>query len=282
LAQVLAMPPDPALAATRVGARQPATNGDLPALVVSLRVDDARGIGLGRFVREGHTPTKSTALVEVSVAQDTFLPGFRTLRIAPLPVVRNPNATTRSFSEEDISIHNITDPGNPHRYQLSDRPARPDEFRILPSRGEVVFGAAQTDGDRLELTHWTLTWRDDIRADRFNGVVTLEAWSSGLNDLSGIVQRTVAKLRALPDPLRQKGFLRMTPAGLAPAIQTRWEPAVGTATVVYRQAMEFRFTVEIEEGGEISSGGRIQRVDVAMNETVDERFSVPSSGGLES
>ena len=74
----------------------------------------------------------------------------------------------------------------------------------------------------------------------------------------------------------------MTPAGLAPAIQTRWEPAVGTATVVYRQAMEFRFTVEIEEGGEISSGGRIQRVDVAMNETVDERFSVPSSGGLES
>jgi hypothetical protein len=282
LAQFLSMPPDPALGAGRVGARQPATSGDLPALVISLQIDDVKGIGLGRFVREGHTPTRSTSLIEVAAAEeDKFLPGLKTLRISPLPIIRNPDATTPSFSQQDISIRNLTDPNNPRMYQMVDSPSRADEFGVFPSRGEVAFGQPQIQGDRLELMHWTLTWRDDIRADRFSGVVTLEAWSSTFNDLEGVVQRTLAKLRALPDPLRRKGFLRMLSAGLAPATQMRWEPAVGTTMVVYRQAMEFRFTAEIEAGGEISAGGRIRRIDVAMDETVDERFSVPSSAGLE-
>jgi hypothetical protein len=275
LAEFLSTPPDPAVGSAAVGARQPATSGDLPAIVIALRIEDVKGIGLGGFVREGHTPVKSTSSIEVSVAEETFSPGLQTLRISPLPLIRNPASSDGSFSHQDIQIRNITNLANPQEYQLSNNPTRADQFRVYPSRGEIVFGQAQTAGNRLELVHWTLTWREDIRADRFSGLVTLEAWASSFNELNGIVHRSLAKLRGSPEALRQKGFQRFLPAGLSPASQTRWELAVGTAVLVCRQVMEFRFTVEIEQGGEISSGGIIRRIDVAMDDTVNEQFAVP-------
>jgi hypothetical protein len=275
LATVLSTPPDPAVGSAAVGTRQPATSGDLPALVIGLRIDDVKGLGLGGFVRQGHTPVQSTSTIDVAAAEETFTPGLRTLRISPLPLVRNPAAAGSSFSEADIQLRNITDPANPWPYQLSGNPTRADQFRVYPSWGEIVFGQPQTAGDRLELVHWTLTWREDIRAERFSGHVTLEAWASSFTDLDGIVQRSLAKLSGVPEALRHQGFQRFVPAGLSPATQTRWEPAVGTAALVCRQMMEFRFTAEIEQGGEISSGGVIRRIDVAMDDTVDEQFSIP-------
>jgi hypothetical protein len=275
LAAFLSAPPDAAVGSAAVGARQPATSGDLPALVIGLRIDDVKGLGLGGFVRQGHTPTQSTTTIEVGASEETFTPGLQTLRISPLPLVRNPTASGSSFSEADIQLRNSTDPANPREYQLSDNPTRADQFRVVPSRGEIVFGRPQTAGDRLEVVHWTLTWREDIRAERFSGRVTLEAWASSFADLNGIVQRSLAKLRGAPEALRQQGFQRLVPAGLSPASQARWEPAIGTAVLVCRQLMEFRFTAEIEQGGEISSGGVIRRIDVAMDDTVDEQFSIP-------
>jgi hypothetical protein len=46
---------------------------------------------------------------------------------------------------------------------------------------------------------------------------------------------------------------------------------------VCRQAMEFRFTAEFEDGGEISSGGIIRRIDIDMDDTVSEQFSIPAA-----
>ncbi|BBH71877.1 hypothetical protein ACTI_85620 [Actinoplanes sp. OR16] len=161
LGQVLAAQPEPALSASRVGARQPATGGDLPALVVSVQVDDVRGVGLGR-------------------------------------------------------------------------------------------------------------------AGRFNGVLTVEAWSITAAELAGVVGRALAKLRAPSEVLRRNGFLRLTPAGLAAAVPFRWEPASGAATVVYRQALEFRFAAEFEEDAEVTEG-RIDRIDVTMSGPAGERLAVPST-----
>lgn len=275
LAEILSAPPDPALGSGAVSARQPAAAGDLPAIVISLRIDDVKGIGLGRFVREGHAPVRSTSSIEVRVDQSTFAPGLQTLLVAPLLLVRDPASAGGALSSRDIQIRNITDPASPQEYQLSSNPTRADQFRVYPSRGEIVFGRAQTPGHRLELVHWTLAWREDITADRFSGLLTLEAWASSFGDLDGIVGRTLARLRGSSEALRQRGFQRLLPAALGPASQTRWELAVGSALPVCRQAVEFRFTAEIEQGGEVSSGGVIRRIDVAMDDTVDEQFSVP-------
>jgi hypothetical protein len=275
LAAFLSTPPDPVVGLAAVSARQPASSGDLPALVIGLRIDDVKGLGLGGFVRQGHTPTQSTTTILVREGEEPFAPGLRIMRITPLPLVRHPDSSGSSFTGFDVQIRNITDPAHPQPYHLSSNPTAADQFRVYPARGEVVFGQPQTMDNQLELVHWTLTWREDIHAERFSGLVMLEAWASSYADVNGIVQRSLAKLRGASEALRQLGFQRLVAAGLSPASQTRWEPAVGSALLICRQMMEFRFTAEIEQGGEISSGGVIQRIDVVMDETLEEQFSIP-------
>ena len=99
-------------------------------------------------------------------------------------------------------------------------------------------------------------------------------WQTDKLELLG--STVLAKLRGPADPLRAKGLLRIVPANLDPAFQTRWEPAVGAETVVHRQSMSLRFTAEIEEAGLVSKGGRIRRIDVAMHGTADEQLEVPA------
>ena len=91
-AQLVVAPPEPVIAADHVGVRAPTTPGDLPAVVVSLRVGDQRMSGLGRVMRSGEVVTHTTNLVEVTATPDTLSADLGELRLSPLPLRRNPTS----------------------------------------------------------------------------------------------------------------------------------------------------------------------------------------------
>src|SRR3954471_23182453 len=52
-AQLVGAAPDPVIGAARVGAAEPSTAGDMPAIVVGLTIDNRRTSGVGRVIRSG-------------------------------------------------------------------------------------------------------------------------------------------------------------------------------------------------------------------------------------
>ena len=62
---------------------------------------------------------------------------------------------------------------------------------------------------------------------------------------------------------------------LRPAENVSHVPVVGSAFPVWVQTLEYRFTFESEDGGELSSGIPIKRIDVDMDDFIVEQFSVP-------
>src|SRR5687768_509324 len=119
--EVLATHPDPVLPASSVGAKRPSTGAELPAIALSLTVDDTKGNGFGRFIRSGDVLAQYTSIVEVRPNPATFDARLRTLRIAPLPLKRNPASLAADFSAEDIQVRNVTNAEHPIPYKLTER-----------------------------------------------------------------------------------------------------------------------------------------------------------------
>ena len=174
-----------------------------------------------------------------------------------------------------MQIVNVSNPGSPVVYQMVAQPTTPHEFSLDAARAEVRFGQAQTPGDQLSVSHWTMTWRDDIRALRYNGTLHLTVWAGTFATVDTIARRLQDRLRTEPSLLQDKGFVQLRPASLAPALEAQHEPPGGAAFSAWQQTLEYVFTFEGEEGGELSSGGTIERVDVDMNGALPESFRVP-------
>jgi hypothetical protein len=241
--------------------------------VLSLIVDDTKGTGFGRFIRSGDVVAQHRAVIEVQVGPTAFDSRLRVLRVAPLPLKRNPAALTEDFSSDDIQIRNVTNPQQPFAYHLSGRPLQKDEFRLDSTTAEIVFGATQTAGEMLEVTHWTVTWRDDITGDRYRGMLNMEVWATGQLQADELARKLQSRLRYDALLLRQKGFVKMEPAQLQPAETLLYEPPTASAFPVWRQMLGYRFVFEGQEGGEVSSGGPIKRIDVDLKQP-PELFSI--------
>ena len=63
--ELLAAQPAPVLPAASIGSRQPSTGAEIPAIAISLTVDEPKGIGFGRFIREGDALTQNPAAGDV-------------------------------------------------------------------------------------------------------------------------------------------------------------------------------------------------------------------------
>jgi hypothetical protein len=274
--QVLATSPEPVLPSSHMGAQRPAAASDLPAIAISLILEDSGGIGLGCFVRAGHTVVQHTGVVEVQSTPQTFSTDLRSLRIWPLPLKRNPSSTKRAFSEDDLQIRNVTNPTQPVQYRMVDRPAGKVEYELDIQKALALFGEAQTAGEKLEVVHWTVTWRDDILGDRYRGELTLELWARNLGEADDLSRRLQARLKSNRPLLRQTGFLILQPARLEPLEQVQHDPPAGSPFSAWRQRLGYRFAFECEEGGELSSGVPIKRIDVSTDQQVVESFSIPS------
>jgi hypothetical protein len=87
-------------------------------------------------------------------------------------------------------------------------------------------------------------------------------------------RRLQLKLSSDRAALRQRGFLQVAPAGLEPIENVVHTPPVGSAFPVWKQKLEYTFAFEAEEGGELSSGLPIKRIDVEIDEQFVETFTV--------
>lgn len=275
LVEALTSGSDPLLSADRLGPKKPTASVEIPAVVFSLQLDQAKGAGLGRFVRAGDTIVQSTSIIQVAPSVDTFSENLKTLRISPLPLKRNPSATTTKFGAGDISIKNVTQLDNQVNYTFTDKPLQPAEYTVKTATAEIIFGAPQTPNDKLEVSHWTVTWRDEILGDTFRGQIAMEVWANTINQSREVSRKLQDKLKTNRSLLRNKGFVDLKPVALRAAENTTHVPVVGSAFPVWIQTLEYRFTFEAEDGGELSSGIPIKRIDVDMDDFIVEQFSVP-------
>lgn len=275
LVEALTSGSNPLLSADRLGPKKPAASVEVPAVVFSLQLEQAKGAGLGRFVRAGDTIVQSTSIIQVAPSVDTFAENLKTLRIAPLPLKRNPSATTTKFGAGDISIKNVTQLDNQVPYTFTDKPAQATEYTVKTATAEIIFGAPQTPNDKLEVSHWTVTWRDEILGDTFRGQIAMEVWANSITQSREVSRRLQDKLKTDRSLLRNKGFVDLKPVSLRPAENIAHAPVVGSSFPVWIQTLEYRFTFEAEDGGELSSGIPIKRIDIDMDDFIVEQFSVP-------
>ncbi len=274
-AEVAVSPPDPVLPAGKVGWMRPSGSGDLPLLTLSVSVSDSRNIGLNRFIRSGDAVVQNTSVVTVRASEDTFSSSLQRLRLAPLPLRKSPETITEELSERDVQITNVSNQSNPVPYHLRTSPTRSDEYRIDPIRAEVIFGLPQKEGDLLQASHWTVSWHNEILGLRASGEVIAEVWADSFtkaDEISRKLQRRIYKEVGL---LREKGFLRLAPGTVGPVERSLYSPPAVSAFQVWKQTLIYRFAFEIEEGGEVSSGVPIKRIDVNMRGPQGEQFRVP-------
>ncbi len=261
----LSAAPDALLDATRLGDRLPASPSDVPSVAMSVAVETTRGTGMGAFRKEGNQLVRSTDIVDVQASITTFSADLMTLQLAP--PLRNPT---------DVQVVRVTGPNQPVSYRMVNRPAAVDEFRVDALLSRLVFGAAQPAGEKLQVTHWTVDFRNDITGGRCQGVITLEVWTGNASDVSKLSGTLQTKLAAEEAGLRQFGFASLTPSTLDAAENLTYQPATGSSFAVWKQKLAYRFHFDLEQGGEASSGGPIRKINVQMDDAVVEAFSTPT------
>jgi hypothetical protein len=275
LVEVLSAVPNEILPSGRLGSRQPSAGADLPAVVLSLSLQTVNAPGIGRVVRSGDSLVETKNVVEVKPSTDTFASDLESLLLSPLPLKKNPSSVAKGFTSTDIQVRNVTDLSSLVDYNLVNKPAKKEEYKLDPTRAQIVFGKAQILGEKLEVTHWTLTWRDEVLGSRYCGSVALEVWTDSFNQTDQASRKLQDKLKSQRSLLREKGFISLKPVSLGPAENLLQAAAVGTPFPVWKQRLEYKFAFEAEDGGELSSGVPIKRIDVGVDDYLVESFSIP-------
>lgn len=274
VAAMLSLPPDPVLPAANIGVKKPATLADIPAICLGLELDGLEHSGIGRLVRSGEAVVKNTALVVVSENSEIFSPDLLSLRLSPVPLRKNPSSSQMGLNAYEVQVTNISDPAQPLSYQLVLMPIRAEEYALDPRRARLVFGRPLTKGDTLEVTHWTVSWRDDILLFRCQGQLSLEIWGLNYAEVNSISHKLQTKLAASPGLWRRQGFLRVCPSRFEPAENSMHVPTSGSSFSVWKQRLTYGFAFEAEEGAELSSGLPIKKVLVDMDQELPEKFTV--------
>jgi hypothetical protein len=161
-------------------------------------------------------------------------------------------------------------------YKLVSRPAAADEFQVDALRSQLIFGAPQPAGGKLQVSYWSMDFRNDITGGRCQGVITLELWTASASDVSTLSTTLQNKLATEETGLRQSGFALLTPASLDAAENFTYQPASGSSFAVWKQRLSYRFHFDLEQGGDASSGGPIKQINVQMDDAIVESLSVPT------
>lgn len=269
---IFSMEPDALLTETHLGTIRPPSASELPFVTMSLRLDNTPGAGLRNVLRSGELPGKLTNIVEVKASPDTFSQDLNKLKLLP-PVRKNPNSTKREWTESDVEVIEVS--GAPVRYTVSNKPQGKTEYRIDPFRAEISFGQPQTPGDKLQVSFWTITWRDDIEVSRFSGTVMFEISAENLNQLQTLSKELQSTLHPLRGKWRTAGFSKLRALSLDPAERILYQPPAASAFPLWKQLLGYQFVFEMIEEPQISSGIPIRTVDVDLEEPVAEQFQIP-------
>jgi hypothetical protein len=202
----------------------------------------------------------------VQPAADGFSADLRTLEL-PVPVRRAPLGA----GEGDVAIANLTS-GTTVVYSAVNQPGTAAEFRLDFARARVVFGAAQQAGDRLEVSHWTVSFREPLRAELLRGTLRLELWTSSATQAITLLTRLQDRCAAATT--RTYGFIRLDAQTVEPAESLQQSSGVGGAFSAWRQCLEYAFAHEYVGGGEDSGGAAIRRIDVTMDDVLPDRLTI--------
>lgn len=273
--EILSTSPEPVLSTSSLGAKKPSNSGAVPAIVISLKFEDYKGNGIGRFIRSGDTIVKHTAIIEVRSTPETFSSDLKSLRIWPLPLKKNPSSLEKDFTEKDLQLRNVTDTSQPIDYHMVREPMKKEEYKIDVPKGNIIFGEAHREGEKIEMVHWTVTWRNEILGENYQGLINLEIWANSFNETYEISHRLQNKLKSSRYILRQKGFVQLKPDRLDPAENVQHNPPSGSSFSVWKQKLCYWFAFEYEEGGELSSGIPIKRIDVDIDRHINESLVIP-------
>jgi hypothetical protein len=115
--------------------------------------------------------------------------------------------------------------------------------------------------------------REDLRGLLVAGTVTFEVWASQSGAAAQLSRAVDLKLRAEQGALRERGFAVLRPSALEALEGVRHDAGVAAPFNAWRQRLAYRFALEWIEGGELSEGGRIDRIDVDLVEQEGESFS---------
>jgi hypothetical protein len=275
LVEVISTFPGLGLSSDRLGIKRPSGGGDVPAIAISLSLEAGKSVGIGRYIRSGDTITRSSNVVEVNRTSQIFSSALDRLRLWPLPLKKNPSSTGKEFTESDIQIRNVTDLANPIEYRMVKKPAEQEEFKLELRTAEVIFGQSQREGDKLEVTHWTIAWRNEIFGESYIGLMLLEVWASSFDEADDLSRKLQAGLSSNRAVLREKGFLKLQAASLDTIENLSHASPSGSLFSVWNQKLGYRFAFESEDGGELSGGIPIKRIDVDLENHIAESFSIP-------
>lgn len=271
LASLLSAAPDALLPAGRVSVARPALAVDLPALAVGVVLDASGSVTTPRFIGEGEQRVQHRALLTVQAGTGGFAADRAALDLTPLPVRRAPPGSV----DADVAIVNLTLPAGSQVYRAVAAPLSADEFRLDFARARVRFGAPQRAGDELEVSHWTVSWREPLRALRLQGTLLLELWTANSAEAAALGARLQDRL-ALPARTRFHGFLTLRPRRAEQAEALQQPSAIGAAFTAWRQRIECAFAHELVDGGQETAGATIRRIDVAMDDAVPDRLMIGS------
>jgi hypothetical protein len=272
-AQSVASAPVPAAAVDRIGSIEPAAAAQMPRLVVSVVVDDTRGTGLARGARSADVPVRVQTILQVAAGANGWSNDLRTLAIGRLPLKKNPSSLPGPFGADDISVTNVST-GTAQPYTLTGTPGSKTQFAIDARSATLRFGSAQTAGDKLDLTHWTMQWHDDVTKTRARGRLVVDVWASDALQLDGIARRLVDSVFSHPDLFRQNGFERIGVDRLEPIASAVHQPGSGTAFAAWKQRVGCSFVFGYETGGAESEGIPIKQIDVEAEGFEHESITV--------
>lgn len=274
IAEVLSSQPESILPLNSVGSKKPFHPGELPIIVISLHIDRHGYIGIGRFIRAGDTTVQHTGIISINGSERNAGSDFKFVRITPLPLKKNPSSTQSSFTDQDVQVRDVTDPSTPIMYSMVENPVTRNEYRLDVPSATIFFGDSQLEGAQLEISHWTITHRTEIRGERFDGTAILDIWTGNKDLTHEIAYKVQTKLSTHHQLIRSKGFIKLHPAHLDPVEAYQQTPPVGSAFNVCKQKLSYKFAFEREDGGELSSGVPISRIQVDMDHQLDETFLV--------
>jgi hypothetical protein len=151
--------------------------------------------------------------------------------------------------------------------------SRPGSIGELP---RVVLSLALQPTTGAGLGHFIRTGeqREEIYAERYNGLTHLEVWAVAPAGIDQVARALQTRLRTVPRLLQEKGFLLLQPLALDAAEAVAQQPAVGSPFVAWRQRISYRFVFEAQEGPAPDGGGPIQRIDVDIPQPA-ESLSIP-------
>jgi hypothetical protein len=265
--------PSAAVSLDRIGSAEPNSSGQLPRLVLSVQIADRRGTGLARFSRAGDILVQQRTIVDVAASQDTFSADLRTLKLAPLPLKKNPSAPPGAFGPADVAVSDVSG-ASPVAYSLVASPTRTTEFSLDPVRATLTFGTRQPAGHKLDVSHWTVQWRDDITVTRVRGRLCLDLWANDAIQLDGIARQVTDSVFNGADVFRQSSFPRLSLMQLDSIVNVLQQPPAGTAFAVWKQRIDCEFVFEHEPTGEASQGIPIKQINVEPQGFVRETLTI--------